>query len=90
MKAIAFSVVTLLCVGLLQAVSSSGQTANPSAKEPLRIDAVTGFIHLLNKPEIAAKHKAARYGCLLMHKAAPSGKRRTGDLQIGQAFRSAG
>jgi hypothetical protein len=46
-KAIAFSIVTLVF-----ALSSPGQDADPPAQEPLRIEAVTGFIHLLSKPEL--------------------------------------
>jgi TonB family protein len=58
LKAIAFSIAPLFLAVLLQAVSSSGQTAKPSAPEPLKIDAVTGFIHLLSKPELAYPKEA--------------------------------
>jgi TonB family protein len=58
LKAIAFSIAPLFLAVLLQAVSSSGQTANPSAQEPLRIDAMTGFIHLLSKPDLAYPKEA--------------------------------
>ncbi len=53
MKAIAFSIVTLVF-----ALSSPGQVADPPAQEPLRIDAVTGFIHLLSKPELVYPKEA--------------------------------
>lgn len=58
MKAIAFPTVTLLLVGVLQAVSSLGQTADPPAQKPLKIGAVTGFIHLLSKPELVYPEEA--------------------------------
>ncbi len=51
-KPSALSIVVLFFASLLQAVSSAGQTVDPPKQEPLKIDAVTGFIHLLNKPEL--------------------------------------
>jgi TonB family protein len=52
-KAIAVPFLALVLAGLLQAVSSPVQAVNPSAQEPLKIDPVAGFIHLLSKPELA-------------------------------------
>jgi len=52
LKAISFSIVAVFFASLLQAVSSSGQTVDPPQQEPLKIDAITGFVHLLNKPEL--------------------------------------
>ena len=56
MKALAFSIVTLVFAGLLQAASSPSQAVNP--RSPLKIDAVTGSIHLLSKPELAYPREA--------------------------------
>jgi TonB family protein len=57
-KTIAFSIVLLFFASLLQAVSSLGQTANPLAQEPLKIDAVTGVNNLLVKPELTYPKEA--------------------------------
>jgi TonB family protein len=51
-KPTAFSVAALFFASLLQAVLSFGLTVDPPAQEPLRIDGVAGFIHLLNKPDL--------------------------------------
>ncbi len=52
MKAISFSIVAVFFASLLLEVSSPGQTVDPPQQEPLKIDAITGFVHLLNKPEL--------------------------------------
>jgi TonB family protein len=51
-KPVVLSIVTLFFAGLLQALLSSGQTVNPTAQEPLKIDAVSGVRNLLNKPDL--------------------------------------
>jgi TonB family protein len=57
-KPIALSVATLFFAGLLQAVSSPGQTVKPTSQEPLKINAVTGFRNMLNKPELTYPQEA--------------------------------
>jgi hypothetical protein len=50
--AIAFSLGALLFAGLLQASPPQGQTVNPPAREPLKIDGVTGVKNLLVTPDL--------------------------------------
>jgi TonB family protein len=57
-KPIAFPIVLLFFAGPVQAVSSLGQTANPLAQEPLKIDAVTGVNNLLVNPELTYPKEA--------------------------------
>jgi TonB family protein len=52
-KAIAVPFLALVFAGLFQAASSFGQAVDPPAQEPLKIDPVTGFVHLLVKPELS-------------------------------------
>jgi TonB family protein len=57
-KPIVCSIVTLFLSGLLQAAPSPGQTVDPPAQEPLKINAVTGVRNLLHRPELAYPKEA--------------------------------
>lgn len=57
-KTIRCSIVALFLVGALQARCTPGEAADPRGQEPLEIDALTGFIHLLSKPELAYPKEA--------------------------------
>jgi TonB family protein len=56
-KAVAFLIVSLLLGGILQTTSIASEV-DPRGQEPLKVDALTGFIHLLSKPQLAYPEEA--------------------------------